>query len=285
MKRVLTELHMEKIAAVDRPAQEGAKMVIMKRAPTPTRAIGFWSALEKVAPDEFALSILGRSLDSIMSDESLDVAKRAALVETTGEEFRKHCGEKIGDITPGVAERAEEMLKSAITLATDAEREADAKRKKQEREERERRAASARQNLSHPYDAKKGFSDMTAITTRGDALAAMTEIAKAAQEPKQSLEQAYAKAMKTDPRMQKLYAMSKSLPADAPAEPAQRSILKGVTAPTAAYGAILDKATEIRKAEPKLSEAQAFSKAWKDPANASLVAAHKRAEAAAREAA
>lgn len=45
-----------------------------------------------------------------------------------------------------------------------------------------------------------------------------------------------------------------------------------------AYEQLMQKAVELRKADPKLTEAQAFDKAFIDPANADLVATHKTEE-------
>ncbi len=50
----------------------------------------------------------------------------------------------------------------------------------------------------------------------------------------------------------------------------------GADRPATAYQEIEAKAAELRKVDPKLSQAQAFSKAYTDPANSELVARHKQ---------
>jgi hypothetical protein len=53
--------------------------------------------------------------------------------------------------------------------------------------------------------------------------------------------------------------------------------------PGASYAALMAKANDLRKGDPKLTEAQAFTKAYTDPANRDLVAQYKREDAQRKE--
>lgn len=54
---------------------------------------------------------------------------------------------------------------------------------------------------------------------------------------------------------------------------------KAGSGPSSAYGELEAKAAELRKTDPKLSQAQAFSKAYTDPANAEIVQRDKQEQA------
>jgi hypothetical protein len=60
-------------------------------------------------------------------------------------------------------------------------------------------------------------------------------------------------------------------------------VTKTEPTPVPSYLKLQAKAAELRKSDSKLTEAQAFTKAYVDPANRGLVAQYKREEAAQRE--
>jgi hypothetical protein len=79
--------------------------------------------------------------------------------------------------------------------------------------------------------------------------------------------------MKSDAIMQALYRKRARLPN---AEPAASSVAKAHVPQDPGYQALLQKAEELRQADPKLTKEQAFTKVYTDRGNADLVMMHKR---------
>lgn len=119
-KRILTGLRLDKIAAVDRPCQEHAKMTIMKRAPDPAveEIVKFcsdeqgaqtfttilteeesrrrnWKAQEALYP---VMDALSSSVRSIVADQSLSDDTRQAMLRQSVEDFMNTIREKAPEV-------------------------------------------------------------------------------------------------------------------------------------------------------------------------------------------
>jgi hypothetical protein len=109
--------------------------------------------------------------------------------------------------------------------------------------------------------------------TKAQWHAEITKRAAAYRDVNETPEQAYTRFLTETADGNALYQAYKLAPQDEQAEPV--AVTPPTPTPTRSYERLTAKANELRKAEPKLSEAQAFTKVYEDPANRELVQAAK----------
>lgn len=242
--------------AVDEAAADVRKIIIKGAPPY---------ALSK---DE-ARDFIAKSMESIFSDTTLSAAEQVNTCRESAAEYLA-CVKAFGWPADEMTEALNTAIDKALNnppAADEDEKRRQAERARQNKEEAERRAAAVREGLS------KQENVMT-TPTKKHWDNEMREFAKAQRQPGETEAQAYSRLMHKSSLMQSYYDMYKRAPADV--VELQAPIRKAAAFETRGHALIAMKAAEIRKAEPKLTEAQAFSKAYCDPANRDLVEMHKR---------
>lgn len=295
----LKNLVISEVSSVDRGAGEGVKVLLMKRAD---------ADIEKIAPQlDDAITALKKSFSDIEADKSIN-DKAAARAEVL-KEFTDHVAELTGEKEPAMPTDAEvqKMITDAVTKAlegpsatiaklqfdlawrsmkpahqefgkamsdedkkkfaakTDAERDADCDEAKK----------SAIQKLDPEIQAKLAKADETAVQ-----LQKLQEKQTVADFEKRATDlgldkqhgEVLRKAYSGDAEAQgKLDALLKGLAEQVRTGKVFAEFGNGGPAKTAtAMDEMTAKAAELKKADPKLTEAQAFDKAYNDPANTEI---------------
>jgi hypothetical protein len=111
------------------------------------------------------------------------------------------------------------------------------------------------------------------IPTRDAVHAELRAFAKAICKPEETPQQAYARAVTQTEIGKCLFGLYRAV---LPAARTPERAAKSVSGITSGHSALRLKAAEIRKAEPKLTPAQAFAKAYGEPTNRALIEAHNR---------
>ncbi|MDR3527402.1 MAG: hypothetical protein P4L57_08975 [Rhizomicrobium sp.] len=219
----------------------------------------------------FAAECLVKSLFSIFDDETIDEKQKGRLADQSFQEFREFAKSDISN-TSVVAQRAADHVDRA------------------RRARRIRRVAAAAQadaNLAsalspaaravHHGEIQKREDTEMPTPTRESVNSQIHDIAKSFRKPGESPEQAYAGFIKHNEMGRQLLSLYNSLPVE---NVVTLPVRKAAQPSTQAHALLLAKAAEMKKANPKLSDEQAFARVWKDPNNRHLVEAHKRQQAA-----
>jgi hypothetical protein len=192
-----------------------------------------------------AIGALYRSVASIIADDEL-VDKQAA-VEETFQQYHEHVFEKVLKADEADDDADADDADEAMDKTDDTKR-----RQRRQREE-------------EPMATKREIYN--AINSR----------AQEARDPDESEAQAFAKFLDTA-EGKEAYARYKRAPADEQATVAKTVTPAPIPTPTPSYRKLMAKADELREVEPKLTEAQAFSKVFCDPRFAELAKAARAEE-------
>jgi len=299
MRRIMRSFKLDEISGVDRPAQAHARAAIMKRDITDVTkkpAAGLFA----IGKDNDLLKKLGllkgfgvntktlaTSLKSIVEDP--DAADKGALVEETIKQFTEAVeGDLVKDLSglsdnTIVEDRMSPALAKALGLADTASEDeivaaiaankADLAKAKAD--------ADAIVKAAHDAEIAKAVAEKDALAKRLEVLEGERELASFAKKADEAglpvskadmLLRAYKGDKAALDEFVELYkAASKALDSS--------ELLKeygsAKAMPSDETTAITAKAAELRKADPSLTEAQAFSRAYTDPANKALAKAER----------
>lgn len=286
MPRVLKDIKISEVSGVDRGAGEGVRVVLMKRQTegdvdmTPAEIAkmvsdGVAAALPTVLP-----GLIEKSVADIKKagDEALAKANaEIAVLKMSGDE-KAYCEKKgmDADAMKAFAAKSPEDRKAMMSTAADegklpaevtkalteaqaeiAKRDtevADMKKRLAVHDERETKAAFEKRATAAGLKAEDGEIMRKAYSGDADAQtkldAKFTELTKALKATREAS------------------GIFKAIGADGAGG-------NGATA----YDQLMQKATELRKSDPKLTEAQAFTKVYTDPANVEIAKQHRQEDA------
>lgn len=228
-------------------------------------AEGFFEKLHRIGGtvQDAALLALAKSYRSIAGDRALDHQAAGEMAMSSRLEFADHCAKhQLGDLSAA----ADLFTKSILEPGRGTE------------ENEANRQVEHDQTRDQAIFISESGDDQPMTKNRDQISDEMTAIAKRERKPQETIHQAYARCMKANPEMKKLYDAFKAAP-EASRDPIDPTVLKRQLEPQdPGYQGIVAKAADIRKSQPQLSEEQAFARAWKDPANAHLREQHRSAQ-------
>jgi hypothetical protein len=237
---------------------------------------------DEIDPFARAIGALHLSAQSIIRDDGLnELQKRQTLAESFSQ-FQEYIAKldaaDDADEDDGDEAMADTEGDTPMCDMTDEERLTAETKMRHERAARMRRRLHKQETneMDMVEIAKRVLGGQETRLSKKDFYDAINDRAQAARGKDQTPEQAFAKFIETADgallyRSSKLAAQDDHAPASTVTPPTPE--------PTRAYKVLLHRASELRKSDAKLTDAQAFAKVYEDPANRELVAADKRERA------
>lgn len=273
MPRILRDLHITEVSSVDKGAGRGVKVLLMKRDGANPGDLAMTkeeldAAIKKAAEDAAATAVA-----AVSKGFSAELAKRDAEIvllkmSDTHKSFMSGCDAETQKSFAAMDDKGRDdfMSKNPIKKREDPVVNADLAK----RDETITKQAGQIDMLQKRLDAsdlkdaqaefKKRASDM-GLTADGDG-----EVMRKAYLGDKDAQVAFEKRQ-VDTR--------KALAAQVDTSKLFGEFGTAKGAAGDAYGTMVAKAAELRKSDSKLTEAQAFSKVYEDPANADLVKQYK----------
>lgn len=127
-----------------------------------------------------------------------------------------------------------------------------------------------------PFSKRGDEMSISETMSKAGLRGALTTLATQERQPGETTDQAFARVSREHPVGRKIWGLMRSRPIDeADHEPEAPAIVKSAAMATPAYVKIAKMAADLRKADPKLSEAQSIATVYQNPANSQLVADEK----------
>lgn len=280
MPRRLRDITIREVSSVDKGAGEGVKVLLYKRNDPQAGEINMdAAALQKMVADTIAATVPGL-ITKALEEAGKPTADRLAKAEYD------LAYSKLSPVEKAFADECEEEeKKKAFVLTPVDKRAAFMTDKPNIRKTAPVEHAELAKRDAEIADLKKALATTTAAVDGFTLEKAQREFEGRAEaigldkKDGEVMRKAYAGDKESQVALDKRLAEV----AKANSEQAKTAALfnefgSSVNKGGDAHQQLVAKAEEIRKAEPKLTEAQAFAKAYKDPANAAIVAASKREE-------
>lgn len=275
MPRLLKDIRINEVSSVDRGAGRGVKVLLMKRDNPPANG---------------EIEMTKEEIDALVSKSVGEAVATATkpLTETIAKLQRETVVLKMSDTHKAFMSQCDEATQKSFADMTDEQRDAFMAKnpiKKAADPVQHSEVADLTKRLGDQsatiISLQKRLDDQDAIAKRADFSKRAAALGAKNEGDGDLMMKAYSgdadAAVKWDAR---LVEVNKALAAQVRegALFGEFGTAKSETGGTSAYQTLLAKAEEVRKADGKLTQSQAFAKVYEDPANAELVARNKREE-------